>query len=105
MNSQNNKLNLIFSAMFFIVGGALLLNPGIFPFFFTTATWMIVYLSCFLCSAYLGIRYVGKAPVVDKKKFFRFYPLTLTTSLAYLLVLASSVIFIANIIELFRITL
>jgi len=105
MNNQNNKMNLIFSAILFIVGGALFLSPGIFPFFFTTATWMIAYLSCFLCSAYLGIRYVRKVPIANKKKFFSFYPLTFTISLAYLLILASSFIFLANIVELFRITL
>ena len=91
--------------MLFIAGSALLLSPEIFPFFFTTATWMITYLFFFLCSTYLGIRYVKRATATDQKKLFSFYPLTLTTSLAYLLVLASSVIFIANIIELFRITL
>ena len=105
MSNQNNKLNLIFSAIFFIAGGALLLNPGIFPFFFTTASWMITYLFFFLCSVYFGIRYVRKTPVADQKKLFSFYPLTITISLAYLLILVSSVVFIANIIELFRVTL
>ncbi|MCK9186798.1 hypothetical protein M0P48_05195 [Candidatus Gracilibacteria bacterium] len=105
MNNQNNKLNLIFSAIFFVAGGALILNPGIFPFLFATATWMIAYLFLFLCSIYLGILYIKKAPVADQKKFFIFHPLTITIFLAYLLVLASSFLFIANIVELFRIIL
>ena len=87
------------------MGGALILSPGIFPFFFTTATWMITYLIFFLGSVYLGIRYIKKAPVASQKKFFSFTQLTISTSLAYLLVLVSSVIFIANIVELFSITL
>lgn len=101
---MNNQNNLIFSAIFFIAGGALFLNPGIFPFFFTTTTWMTIYLVFFLCSAYLGIRYIKKAPVADQKKLFM-HPLTITTSLAYLLVLASSIAFIANVVELIRITI
>lgn len=98
MNNQNNKLNLIFSAIFFIAGGALLLNPGIFPFFFTTNTWIITYLLFFLASLCLGIRYIKKASIADQKKLFIFRPLTITTFLAYLLVLASSVSFIGSII-------
>lgn len=100
---MNNQNNLIFSAICFSVGGALLISPGIFPFF-TTATWLITYLFFFLYSIYLGIRYIKKVPMVDQKKFFS-HPLTITTSLAYLLILISSVIFMANIVELFRITL
>ncbi|MFA6586238.1 MAG: hypothetical protein WCS86_03720 [Candidatus Paceibacterota bacterium] len=107
MNNQNNKLNLIFSAIFFIVGGALILSPGIriLPFLFTTATWITAYLIFFLGSAYLAIRYIKKASVTDQKKFFIFHPLTITTSLAYLLVLISSVAFIGSIIALFNLTL
>jgi uncharacterized membrane protein SirB2 len=105
MNNQNNKLNLILSAIFFVAGSALLLSPGIFPFLFTTATWMTTYLVCFLCSVYLGIRYIKKAPVADQKKFFIFHPLTVATFLAYLLVLISSVSFIIGIIALFNVTL
>jgi hypothetical protein len=105
MNNLNNKLNLILSAIFFITGGALLLSPGIFPFFFTTTTWMIAYLCFFLGSVYLGIRYIKKAPVADQKKFFIFHPLTISTSLAYLLVLVSSIAFIVSIIALFNLTL
>lgn len=101
---MNNQNNLILSAIFFIAGGALLLNPGIFPFFFTTATWMIAYLVFFLGSVYFGIRYIKKAPVANQRKFFK-HPLTFSTSLAYLLILASSVAFMANIVELLRITL
>jgi uncharacterized membrane protein SirB2 len=76
---MNNQNNLTFSAGFFIAGGALLLNPGIFPFFLTTTTWMIACLLFFLFSVYLGIRYIKKAPTADQKKFFIFYPLTITT--------------------------
>ena len=61
MNNQNNKLNLIFSVVFFVAGGALLLSPGIFPFLLTTTTWITAYLVFFLCSVYLGIRYIKKA--------------------------------------------
>jgi hypothetical protein len=105
MNNQNNKLNLIFSAIFFIAGGALLLSPGILPFFLTTTTWIIAYLYFFLGSVYLGIRYIKKALVADQKKFFIFHPLTVATFSAYLLVLISSVSFIIGIIALFNLTL
>jgi len=98
-------MNLIFSAIFFIAGGALILNPGIFPFFFTTTTWITTYIFFFLCSVYLGIRYIKKTSVVDQKKFFIFHPLTITTFLAYLLVLISSIAFIGSIIALFNLTL
>jgi len=105
MNNQNNNLNLILSAIFFVAGGALLLSPGIFPFFFTTGTWITTYIFFFLGSVYLGIRYIIKAPTADQKKFFIFHPLTITTFLAYLLVFASSVSFIISIIALFNLTL
>ena len=104
MNNQNNKMNLIFSAIFFIVGSVLLLSPGIFPFLFTTTTWITTYLVFFLGSVYLGIRYIKKASMTDQKKFFIFHPLTITTSLAYLLVLVSSIAFIVSIIALFNLT-
>jgi uncharacterized membrane protein SirB2 len=104
MNNQNNKLNLIFSAIFFIAGGTLLLSPGIFPFFLATTTWITAYLVFFLCSVYLGIRYIKKVTANDQKKFFIFHPLTITTFLAYLLVLASSVAFIGSIIALSNLT-
>ncbi|MFA5936667.1 MAG: hypothetical protein WC822_02180 [Candidatus Paceibacterota bacterium] len=103
MNNQNN--NLILSAIFFIAGGALLLSPGIFPFFFTTTAWITTYIFFFLCSVYLGIRYIKKATATDQKKFFIFHPLTIATFFAYLLVLTSSVAFIGSIITLFNLTL
>jgi hypothetical protein len=103
MINQNNKMNLIFSAIFFIAGGALLLNPGIFPVLLTTTSWITTYLIFFLGSVYLGIRYVKKAPVNIQGKFFR--SLTIATSLAYLLILSSSVAFIGSIVELFNVTL
>jgi hypothetical protein len=105
MNNQNNKLNLILSAIFFIAGGALLLSPGIFPFLLTTTTWISAYIVLFFCSVYLGIRYIKKATAADQKKFFIFHPLTIATFLAYLLVLASSLAFIVSIIALFNLTL
>jgi uncharacterized membrane protein SirB2 len=105
MDNQNNKLNLILSAIFFIAGGALILSPGIFPFFLTTATWIITYLVFFFCSIYLGIRYIKKAPANYQGKFFIFHPLTITTFLAYLLVLISSIAFIGSMIALFNLTL
>jgi hypothetical protein len=105
MNNQNNQLNLIFSAIFFIAGGALLLSPGIFPFFLTTTSWITAYIFFFLCSLYLAIRYIKKVSATDQKKFFIFHPLTIVTFLAYLLVLVSSVVFIGGIIALFRIIL
>jgi len=98
MNNQNNKLNLIFSAVFFAAGGSLLLSPGIFPFLFTTATWMATYLVFFLCSAYLAIRYIKKASIADQNKFFIFHPLTIATFLAYLLILVSSFFIVSSII-------
>lgn len=102
---MNNQNNLLFSSIFFVAGGALLLNPGILPFLFSTDTWIIAYLVFFLGSAYLSIRYIKKAPVADQKKFFIFHSLTIATSLAYLLVLVSSVAFIVSTIALFNLTL
>ena len=98
MNNQNNKLNLIFSAIFFIAGGALLLSPGIFPVLLTTTSWITTYIIFFLCSVYLGIRYIKKATATDQKKFFIFHPLTIATFLAYLLVLVSSFFIVSSII-------
>lgn len=105
MNNQNNKLNLIFSAIFFIAGGALILSPGIFPFLLTTTTWITAYLVLFFCSVYLGILYIKKAFATDQKKFFIFHPLTITTFLAYLLVLVSSVAFVVSTVALFNLIL
>src|ERR1035437_2058274 len=105
MSNQNNKLNLILSATFFIAGGALLLSPGIFPFFLTTTSWTTLYLVFFLSSVYLGIRYIKKASVDNQKKFFIFQSLTIATFLAYLLVLVSSVSFVISVIALFNLTL
>lgn len=104
MNNQNNKMNSIFSAISFLAGGTLLLSPGIFPFFFTTTTWIITYLLFFLCSVYLGIRYIKKAPVANQGELLN-HPLTITTFLAYLLAIVSSVAFIGSIIALFNLTL
>ena len=95
---MNNKLNLIFSAMFFIAGGAILLNPGIFRFLFTTASWITTYMFFFLCSVYLGIKYVRKAPIAEQKKFF-------DASLAYLLVLISSFAFMISMMALSNLAL
>lgn len=102
MNNKNNKLNLIFSAVFFIAGGSLLLSPGIFPFLFTTATWMATYLVLFLCSVYLGVRYIKKATATNQNKLFIFCPLTITTSLAYFLVLVSSFFVVSTVIGFFN---
>jgi len=101
---MNNQNNLTFSAIFFIAGGALLLSPGIFPFFLTTTSWITTYLVFFLGSVCLGVRYIKKATATDQKKLFIFHPLTITTFLAYLLVLISSVAFIGSIIALFNLT-
>ena len=127
MNNQNkwNK-ELLYSAVFCIAGIIIFLlhpfliiketfsvlpanvlkilfNLGIYSFF-STATWLVIFLFFFLCSIYLGILSIRKASSTSPRKFFGFFPLNFPTFLAYILILASSVGFVGIIIALLYFT-